>query len=129
VEAKNTQCWSCLLQGTIALDDSSLKTINYYPPAGPSYMTKVHLINVLNKKTGLLNKECSRLVESIFELMRAHLISGEKVKIAGFGLFDVKAKKVRRGRNPQTGEQLEISGRKVLRFKVSPIMKKRMEQP
>jgi integration host factor subunit alpha len=91
-------------------------------------MTKVQLINALNRKTGLFNKDCSRLVESIFELIRAALISGEKVKIAGFGLFDVKEKKVRRGRNPQTGEKLEISGRKVLRFKVSSIMKKRMEQ-
>ena len=91
-------------------------------------MTKIQLINAVIEKTGLLNKECRQLVESIFELMRTNLISGEKVKIAGLGIFDVKSKKVRRGRNPQTGEQLEISGRKVLRFKPSPIMKKRMEQ-
>lgn len=89
-------------------------------------MTKAHLVNAVNEKTGLLHKECTRLVESIFELMKANLISGNQVKIAGFGHFDVKAKKVRRGRNPQTGEPLEISGRRVLNFKVSPIMKKRM---
>lgn len=91
-------------------------------------MTKVQLINAVIEKTGLLNKECSHLVESIFELMKANLEYGNQVKIAGFGHFDVKSKKVRRGRNPQTGEQLEISGRRVLRFKPSPIMKKRMEQ-
>ena len=91
-------------------------------------MTKADLINALIEKTGLLKKECAQLVESIFELMSAKLESGEQVKIAGFGLFDVKVKKVRRGRNPQTGEQLEISSRKVLKFKPSPIMKKRMEQ-
>ena len=55
----------------------------------------------------------ARFVKSIFELIRSNLVSDEQVKIAGFGLFEVKAKKVRRGRNPQTGEQLEISGRKV----------------
>ena len=60
--------------------------------------------------------------------MRASLETDEQVKITGLGAFNVKEKKVRRGRNPQTGEQLEISGRKVLRFKASPIMKKRMEQ-
>ena len=90
-------------------------------------MTKADLIKALTEKTGLLHKECARLVESLFELMSANLESGEQVKIAGFGLFDVKSKTVRRGRNPQTGEQLEISGRKVLKFKPSPVMKKRME--
>ena len=73
-----------------------------------------------------LSKEKGTVV--LASLMRIHLESGEQVKIAGFGLFDVKSKKVRRGRNPQTGEQLEISGRRVLRFKASPIMKKRMGQ-
>jgi len=91
-------------------------------------MTKADLTSALNEKTGLLNKECAQLIESIFELMRATLESGEQVKIAGLGAFNVKEKNVRRGRNPHTGEQLEISGRRVLRFKVSPVMKKKMEQ-
>ena len=90
-------------------------------------MTKADLIKALTEKTGLLHKECAQTVESVFALMQASLESGEQVKIAGFGLFEVKAKKGRRGRNPQTGAQLEISGRKVLKFKPSPVMKKRME--
>jgi integration host factor subunit alpha len=91
-------------------------------------MTKADLMNALIEKTGLLHKESAQIVESVFELMRATLESGEQVKIAGLGAFNVKEKNVRRGRNPQTGGQLEISGRKVLRFKPSPILKKKMEQ-
>ena len=91
-------------------------------------MTKAQLVNALVEKTGLLHKECGQIVESVFELMRASLETGEQVKIAGLGAFNVKEKKVRSGRNPQTGGQLEISGRRVLKFKASPIMKKRMEQ-
>ena len=89
-------------------------------------MTKADLINALFEKTGLSHKESVRIVESVFELMRASLESGEHVKISGFGVFEVKEKKVRRGRNPQTGDKLAISGRKVLKFKPSPLMKKRM---
>ena len=90
-------------------------------------MTKADLINAVIEKTGLLHKECAHSVESVFELMRAALATGEHVKIGGFGVFEVKEKKERRGRNPQTGDKLAISGRRVLlRFKASPLMKKRL---
>jgi len=89
-------------------------------------MTKADFVNALIEKTGLLNKECAQSVESVFELMRASLETGEHVKISGFGVFEVKEKNERRGRNPQTGDKLEISGRRVLKFKASTLMKKRM---
>jgi len=91
-------------------------------------MTKADLIKVLIEKTGLLNKECAQSVEAVFELMRASLETGQQVKISGFGVFEVKEKNERRGRNPQTGKELKIAERRVLKFKASPLMKKRMEQ-
>jgi len=59
-------------------------------------------------------------------LMRSTLFTGEQVKTSGFGVFTVKSKNVRRGRNPQTGDDLQISARKVLRFKARPVLKKGM---
>jgi integration host factor subunit alpha len=87
-------------------------------------MTKADLIGALYEKVGLSKKESSELVEIIFETIRKALEKGEKVKISGFGNFNVRSKKVRRGRNPQTGEEIKISARSVLTFKASPVLKK-----
>ena len=64
------------------------------------------------------------MVESIFEIIKAHLERGEKIKISGFGNFVLNTKRPRKGRNPQTGEEIIISGRRVLSFKPSPVLKK-----
>jgi integration host factor subunit alpha len=64
------------------------------------------------------------IVEQIFEIIRVALENGKKVKISGFGNFNIRSKKVRRGRNPQTGEEMQISARSVLTFKASPLLKK-----
>ncbi|MCX8044258.1 MAG: integration host factor subunit alpha [Desulfobacterota bacterium] len=87
-------------------------------------MTKANLIDALYEKVGLSKKESSQIVELIFELIRSSLEKGGKVKISGFGNFNVRSKKVRRGRNPQTGEEIKISARSVLTFKASPVLKK-----
>jgi integration host factor subunit alpha len=63
-------------------------------------------------------------VESVFDIMKSCLERGEKLKISGFGNFVVKDKKARRGRNPQTGDAIEISARKVLTFKSSQVLRK-----
>jgi len=55
--------------------------------------------------------------------MKDTLESGEKIKIAGFGNFEVNQKKARKGRNPQTGEAITIEARKVLTFKASSVLK------
>ena len=68
-------------------------------------------------------KESSELVEYVFDFLKSTLADGEKIKIAGFGSFEVKEKASRRGRNPQTGETIEITARKVLTFKPSPVLK------
>ena len=91
-------------------------------------MTKADLIESIYEKVGLSKKESSQIVEQIFELMRGSLEKGDKVKISGFGNFNIRDKKVRRGRNPQTGDEIEISARSVLTFKASPILKKALNE-
>jgi len=63
------------------------------------------------------------LVEAVFSLIKSTLESGEKLKIAGFGNFEVKQKADRRGRNPQTGETITIEARKILTFKPSNVLR------
>jgi len=87
-------------------------------------MTKADLIGNIYEKVGLSKKESTMIVELIFEIIRSSLEHGDKVKISGFGNFNVRSKKVRRGRNPKTGEEMAISARSVLTFKASPVLKK-----
>ncbi len=86
-------------------------------------MTKADLIENVYLKTGFSKKESAEIVEMVFDIMKANLEDGEKIKIAGFGNFVVKEKATRRGRNPQTGDEIEISSRKILTFKPSQVLK------
>jgi integration host factor subunit alpha len=63
------------------------------------------------------------MLESVLSIMKETLESGEKLKIAGFGSFEVKQKKDRRGRNPQTGESITIEARRILTFKPSDVLR------
>jgi integration host factor subunit alpha len=87
-------------------------------------MTKIDIIQELYDKLNFSKKDAARVVESVFEIMKDALARGEKIKISGFGNFVVKEKKPRRGRNPQTGEEIVISERKVLTFKSSQVLRK-----
>ncbi len=86
-------------------------------------MTKAQIVEHLFEKVGFSKKDSSDVVEMILETIKDSLIKGEKVKISGFGNFVVKEKKARRGRNPQTGDDLTISERRVLTFKPSQVLK------
>ena len=86
-------------------------------------MTKADITDQIYKKVGFSRKESADIVEKVFEVMKESLESGENVKIARFGNFVVRKKKARVGRNPQTGETIEIARRKVLTFKASQILK------
>jgi len=86
-------------------------------------MTKADLVEIIYEKVGLSKKEAKDIVEEIFVILKDTLRDGEKIKISGFGNFTVKDKKPRRGRNPQTGDDIEISARRVLTFKASQILK------
>jgi len=86
-------------------------------------MTKADIIDKVSSACGFSKKESSELVEGCFSLIKSCLESGEDLKISGFGKFEVKQKNPRRGRNPQTGEAIEISARRILSFKPSQILK------
>ncbi len=86
-------------------------------------MTKADLIENVYLKTGFSKKESAEIVEMVFDIMKTNLEEGEKIKIAGFGNFVVKEKATRRGRNPQTGDEIEITSRRILTFKPSQVLK------
>ncbi len=86
-------------------------------------MTKADLIESVYMTTGFSKKESAAIVEMVFDLMKTTLEDGEKIKIAGFGNFVVKEKASRRGRNPQTGDEIEICARRILTFKPSQVLK------
>jgi integration host factor subunit alpha len=87
-------------------------------------MTKIDIIQNVCDRLGFSKKDSARIVESVFDIMKDELAKGDKVKISGFGNFVVKDKNSRRGRNPQTGAEIEISARRVLTFKSSQVLKK-----
>ena len=91
-------------------------------------MTKIDIIKNVNEKLGFSKKDATAIVESVFEIIKDSLAHGEKIKISGFGNFVVKDKNSRRGRNPQTGEEIEISSRKVLNFKASQVLRKSLNK-
>jgi integration host factor subunit alpha len=86
-------------------------------------MTKADIVERVYERVVFPKRESYEIVESAFELIREELRQGGKVKIAGFGNFSVREKKSRKGRNPQTGEEIEIPARKVLTFKPSNILR------
>ncbi|MFB0506328.1 MAG: integration host factor subunit alpha [Thermodesulfobacteriota bacterium] len=86
-------------------------------------MTKVDIVSSVYEKIGFSKKEAVRVVETIFDIMKETLERGEKIKISGFGNFVVRKKRTRRGRNPQTGDDIEITARKILTFKPSQVLK------
>jgi len=87
-------------------------------------MTKAEIITRIYEKVGFSKKDATDVVEATFDIIKGCLERGEKVKISGFGNFVVNTKRPRKGRNPQTGDEIIIVGRKVLTFKASQIMKK-----
>ncbi len=86
-------------------------------------MTKADIVERIHQNIGLSKKESAEMVEQVFEIMKNTLETGDKIKIAGFGNFIVKQKADRRGRNPQTGDAITISARRILTFKPSQVLK------
>lgn len=87
-------------------------------------MTKADIVQAIyGKLGGFSKKEASDLVDLVFETMKETLGRGEKIKISGFGNFVLRDKRERQGRNPQTGEPITITARRVLNFKASQLLK------
>ena len=86
-------------------------------------MTKADIVESLYEKVGFSKKEAADLVELVFDTLKNTLSEGNKIKISGFGNFVVREKRSRVGRNPQTGETIEISARRVLTFRPSQVLR------
>lgn len=86
-------------------------------------MTKVDIIENIYEKVGFSKKDVAKIIETIFDLIKENLQHEEKIKISGFGNFVVRKKRARRGRNPQTVGDIEISSRRILTFKPSQVLK------
>jgi integration host factor subunit alpha len=85
-------------------------------------MTKADIARIVYERHGgISNREAARLVEVIFESIKDRLGSGEKVQITGFGTFLIRPKKERRGRNPQTGEEMIIKPHRSIVFRPSKL--------
>ena len=82
-------------------------------------LTKAHIINAVTEPNGFTQKKSLETVETILEMFKSTLASGEDVLISGFGKFCVKEKRKRRGRNPATGENMILAPKRVVTFKCS----------
>jgi integration host factor subunit alpha len=91
-------------------------------------VTKEVLINKIYDEVGLSKATSKKVVEALIELIKESLERGENVLISGFGKFVVREKRPRRGRNPQTGEEIQLRGRRVVTFKISSVLKKKINQ-
>lgn len=86
-------------------------------------MNKAELIAAVAEKTGLSKKDSEKAVNAAFDTIVETLVSGEKVQMVGFGVFDVKERGARIGRNPKTREEIEIPASKVPCFKAGKALK------
>ena len=89
-------------------------------------MTKTELTNAICGSTGMLKQDAFEALETLLEITKETLEDGEEVKVPGFGKWELKQKNERQGRNPQTGEPIIISSRRVVTFKPSPLIKDRL---
>lgn len=78
---------------------------------------KAALIERVAEKTGLTKKDATVAVDAVFKTIQDALVDGEKVQLIGFGNFEVRERAARKGRNPQTGKEIEIPASKVPAFK------------
>ena len=89
-------------------------------------LTKANLIDSLYEKLELQKQKSTSAVESLLEIIKHRLESGEDVLISGFGKFCVNDKKERKGRNPQTASDMKLRARRVVTFKCSRVLRDRV---
>ncbi len=91
-------------------------------------MTKAEIARIVHERVGLSKKESAQIVESVLDVVRGSLVSGEDVKLSGFGHFMVRQKHARRGRNPKTGGDITIAPRSVVSFRASQLLKTKLNE-
>ena len=90
--------------------------------------TKAHVVNVIRKRLQIPKDRCIEVVESLLQIVKQTLANGDDVMISGFGKFCVKDRTQRRGRNPQTREDMILRPRRVVTFKCSGVLRDRINR-
>jgi len=86
-------------------------------------MTKNELVQYVIERTQMKKKEAVKAVDAVFETMTEAMVKGEKIQLVGFGNFEVRERAARKGRNPQTGEEMQIKASRVPAFKPGKTLK------
>ena len=89
-------------------------------------LTKIDVVESIYEKLGMPKKDCVRIVESVFDIIKSECAKGDHVNISGFGKWTVKAEKARNGRNPKTGKAMMVAARRVVTFKPSYVLRNKM---
>ena len=92
-------------------------------------MTKIDIVDKIYEKVGFPKREVATIVETVFDIIKETLQRKDKILVSGFGNFVIRNKRARRGRNPQTGGSIEITPRRILMFKPSPVLKAHVNHP
>ncbi len=90
-------------------------------------MNKAELVSRVTEKTDLLKKDAEKAVGAVLASIEEALINGDKVQFVGFGTFETKDRAARKGRNPQTGEEIEIAASKVPTFKAGKSLRAKVQ--
>jgi integration host factor subunit alpha len=91
-------------------------------------LTKKEIIKAVSEENGFLKNQSTEIMESLIEAIKRSLESGDDVLVSGFGKFKVREKKVRKGRNPATGQDLILEPRRVVTFHCSGKLRKKINQ-
>lgn len=91
-------------------------------------LTKADIVDALYDNLPLDKQKATQIVEDFIELIKDGLEKDDKVMISGFGVFEVKSKHARPGRNPQTGDKITLPARKVVKFKASQILRTQLNE-
>lgn len=91
-------------------------------------LTRADLAEAVHEEVGLTRQDCAVMVERTLDMVAEALEQGELVKLSGFGVFQVRDKRARMGRNPKTGEPAAIDPRRVISFRASQVMKAEVDK-
>ena len=92
-------------------------------------MNKTELVAAIAEKTGLTKKDAEKALKAFTDVIAAELVKGEKVQLVGFGTFEVAERAARTGKNPQTGEAINIPASKAPKFKAGKALKDVVNTP
>ena len=91
-------------------------------------MNKTELVAAAAEQTGMTKKDTEKALNAAFDVIASSLSKGEKVQVSGFGIFEVKEREARMGRNPRTGEAMEIAASRTPTFKASKTLKDALDK-